>query len=190
MYKLLSMIATVVAIALPQVVQANDGLYVGGMAGVNFLDVHAGHHKKVGTKAGYTLGGVVGYKFCDDFRLEGEISYRNNSYKHLKYHSQKVDLSGNTKAWSFMANGYYDLPVQWVVTPYVGAGIGYDKFCGKAASAKVSDEGFAWQVMTGVNYDLCQGVQVNLEYKFHEAFLRKNAKTFDNALTLGVKKFF
>lgn len=190
MKKLLGVIATLITIALPPAMQAQEGFYAGGFAGVNFLDIRPQHHVHVDTDTGYALGAVLGYKFCDDFRLEGEIAYRDNGFDKIKHHGEKISVHGHAKSWSFMANGYYDLPVDWIVTPYVGGGIGYETCCGHMShnsfKGKISENGFAWQLMAGLNYDLTDDIQVNLEYKFHKA----KQDAYDHALVVGMKRFF
>jgi opacity protein-like surface antigen len=207
MKKYIAYMATVIALILPVASQAYDGIYVGGQVGVNFLDVNERHFS---TDAGYTVGIVGGYKFCSNFRAEAEISYRHNDFKY-KFHesfgsaSLHGHFSGEVRTWSFMANGYYDLPVCWIVTPYVGAGIGYDTLrasghgrvhanaeggsISKSEHFRDTEDGFAWQVMAGVSYDLCnycEDLELNAEYKYHHGKEHAN----DHAVTVGIRKFF
>lgn len=182
MKKLFAMLATVCTLALPTAMQAAEGFYVGGQGGVNFLDVNA-HHSHLKTDVGYNLGIVGGYKWCNGISAEAEITYRRNDVRHI---------SGDIHTWSYMVNGYYDLPVCWCVpvTPYLGAGIGYDR-----TELKIhrfgrghSDE-FAWQLMAGLNYEFCNNVVVNAEYKFHD-INAKHVDVYDHSITIGAKKFF
>jgi outer membrane autotransporter protein len=189
MKKQLGLLATLLAFAVPTAIQAQEGFYAGGFAGVNFLDVRSKHHNHLNTDTGYALGAQLGYKYCD-FRLEGEVAYRNNGLDNVRVSGQKFNAHGHVNTWSFMANGYYDLPVDWVVTPYVGAGIGFDTTHGhsRVASAKfrIRENRFAWQAMAGVNYDLTDDVVVNLEYKFHSG----QKDVYDHAVVLGAKRYF
>jgi opacity protein-like surface antigen len=146
MKKMLAMIATAVTLALPTVAQANEGFYAGVLAGVNFMELgrHHNHHgtgesgnnnrRSHKTDTGWTAGVEVGYKTCNDFRLEFEASYRSNQIKrHHNHHETGVlestghhNKKHHARLWSFMFNGYYDLNLCWCVEPYVGVGIGYD----------------------------------------------------------------
>lgn len=188
MNKLLSLVTALAAVVLPQVAQANDGLYVGGMAGVNFLNTHSAHHTHLKSKTGYTVGGVVGYHLCDNVRLEGEVSYYNNANKSVKNHGMKIDMNGRLKAWSFMANTYLDIPVDFFVTPYIGVGVGYDKLSTKFNGIKGRNDGLALNGILGATKEVDAGLFVDAQYKFHQHFVRKSTKTYNHALTLGVRK--
>lgn len=242
MNKLFSLLAAVTAVALPYAVQANDGVYVGGMAGANFFDlqdfqVKDGSRKvktHLHTNTGYTLGGVAGYKFCNGLRLEGELSYRHNGLDKLSGHyvltkaqkeakakkekAESLHANGHINTTSIMGNVYYDLDIDCAIKPYVGVGVGYDYSKlhvngvklkdkdlkkrsieaglakkdgyllnnGKKIKGHKKEQGIAWQAMAGLNYELCDGVDLNLEYKYHKGV----KKSYDNALTLGAKKYF
>lgn len=191
MKKLLGVIATLITIAVPPAMQAHEGFYAGGFAGVNFLDVRPKHHAHLDVDTGYTLGAVLGYKINDDFRLEGEFAYRHNDFDKLKYHSEKISLHGHTRSLSFMANGYYDFSVEWAAVPYVGVGIGYENRSGhlrhNETKMRINDNQLAWQVMAGLNYDVSEKVQMNVEYKLHST---KDNDAYDHALVVGAKHYF
>ena len=85
------------------------------------------------------IGGDLGYRFCDDFRLEGEILYNNNPISELKIGPYSIPsskssgtfhISGDTNTASFLFNFLYDVPIQSkdgysATRPYIGAGLGY-----------------------------------------------------------------
>ena len=75
-----------------------------------------------------------------------------------------------------MANGYFDIPTNWPVQPYVGLGVGFDYFQLKGvattnlspnlAIVSGSDKVFAYQPILGVSLELNEHWSVNLEYRY------------------------
>lgn len=197
MKKLFAIVATALTLAAPTLTQAHEGFYAGAQGGLNFLHVKDLHSRHVEFDTGYELGLVAGYGWCNGFRGEAEVAYRNNDYKlHARdEEGTKHHFKGDIHTWSFMANGYYDFCEWYCVTPYVGGGIGYDKLHQSIHAGghkyKGSNSGFAWQLMAGVNYDLCEDWVVSGEYKFHMSPLKHSHNNLQNhAITIGVKKFF
>lgn len=146
MKKLFITLATLAALAVPTAMQAFDGegAYAGGIIGANWVHFkgHSKHRdsdfkQRRSFDTGW-LGGVhVGYRFCGGWRVEGEVSYRDNEGKRAKRrHNDLVVVDENSnhrkghkpnlETWSFMVNGLYEISNCWCITPYVGLGIGYD----------------------------------------------------------------
>lgn len=102
---------------------STQGFYAGVLSGVNleyFKD------KSFKTHPGYQVGGSIGYKFCNNIRLEGEFSYRKNNFR-KHYH-------GNRELFTYMANAFYDFNLNCEWTPYIGMGIGYERARNKLKS--------------------------------------------------------
>ena len=94
-----------------------------------------------------------------------------------------VDLSGNVSLFSTVLNLVYDLPVQWPLQPYVGAGLGAvhaDKSkrvmmlippC-SAAQPCVADDShkrswnFTWQALAGVRYPVADKWNLTLGWRY------------------------
>lgn len=193
---------------------AAEGFYVGGFAGANFLDLRSQHVKandhsvraKVCGDTGYAVGLTLGFKSCYGVRVEGEVAYRRNELNKLKlnFGSTKdqthTTLISHTKAhghlrtWSYMGNAYYDFATTCVVSPYVGAGIGYDEVRGELRVGSEKDthkrRGLSWQTMAGLNYDLSDTVALNLEYKLHMSKAKAKNNDRDHTLAVGVKRYF
>lgn len=79
---------------------------------------------------GYALTGAVGLDF-GLLRLEGEAFYNRYDLDTIKSAGIDLNSSGNFQILAGMANVFVDIPLP-VVTPFVGAGIGY-------AEVKASD---------------------------------------------------
>lgn len=98
---------------------------------------------------------------------------------------------GDVNTWSVMFNGYYDIQTCWCVKPFVGVGIGYadsehkrhGRHHGSSSSSNGCDtcvgsssshhhrkhhdkNGFAWQLIAGVAYPICDCWEVSLQYRY------------------------
>lgn len=199
MKKLFVMLAALLAMALPQAAKAVDveGIYVGGLAGLNFLTVSGSHHHhhKDRYKIGWIGGLDVGYRMCNGIRAEAEVSFRSNKHKHAHRPVQ---------TWSFMANGYYEInPCCWCITPFVGAGIGYDrtkhKLCHPETDIVIVDgvarrrhhndhkNGVSWQLIGGALWDIDECMEVVIEYRLHKGHIKYH---YNNTVDFGVHFFF
>lgn len=198
MKKIFALIAIVLTLATPTVMQAQEGYYAGAQGGVNFLDSHFLKARHCRFDTGYNVGIVGGYASCAGWRLEPEIAYRHNQYSlhGTNELAEKITYHGNVYTWSAMVNGYYDIPTWkcWCVEPYIGVGIGADyvqqsiRILGE--KFRGSNTGFAWQVMAGINYFLLEDVALSAEYKFHMAPLRHGHDLQNQSVIFGIKKFF
>jgi OmpA-OmpF porin, OOP family len=198
MKKVFALVAIVLTLATPTVMQAQEGCYAGVQGGVNFLDSHFLKERCCRFDTGYNVGVVGGYAWCIGWHLESEITYHYNRYSlnGTNKHAEKTRHHGNVHTWSAMLNGYYDIPIWkcWRIEPYVGAGVGADyvhqsmRVLGE--KFKGSNTGFAWQVMAGINYFLLEDVALSAEYKFHMAPLRHGHHLQNQSVILGIKKFF
>lgn len=191
MKKLFIMLAVLLALALPKDGQAveTEGMYVGGLAGFNWLTNSKDSHEDF--KAGWIGGLNLGYRMCSGIRAEAEVAYRRNIHKHANRPVQN---------WSFMANGYYELGNFgcFCITPYVGAGIGYDRIshrrCNKTSSQENKEtnknSGFAWQLMLGGFYDIDECMEVGVEYRLHNCTAKRVKNFYNNALDFRINWFF
>ena len=106
---------------------------------------------------------AAGYRFNPNFRLEGEVSYRENDIS-------LTGLSGESKTGTAFVNGWYDWANTSKFTPYVGGGIGIahnenkGTFLGTYVTTK--DYAFAYQVGGGVAYALCPHFDLTADYRF------------------------
>lgn len=103
---------------------------------------------------------------------------------------------GEAKTWSVLVNFLYDFETCWCVKPFLGAGIGWASTerkhhrchlsssstgceggcdngnCGSSSSSssrhhhKKDKDGFAWQIIAGVAYPLCDGWDLSLQYRY------------------------
>jgi opacity protein-like surface antigen len=132
---------------------------------------------------GYGLNGAVGYGF-NNFRLEGELSYRQADIDSLTVNSVTVGsivvtslgtfpVDGDISSLGFMANGWYDFDTGTDWVPYIGGGVGTAKInaeIGSIAGIPVnfdeSDWVFAYQAGAGIGYNISPTVTVQLGYRY------------------------
>ncbi len=135
----------------------------------------------VGFDTGYLIGGAFGYAWEQGWRGEFALDYRDNDI-------DENDLTGDMTSLAFMLNGYYQLPVDFPVKPYIGAGIGWarvDLDAKSSGSEVVEDDDidFAYQVMAGITYEINPAIAVGAGYVYFAtedpSFHAKNGRGFD-----------
>lgn len=114
----------------------------------------------------FVINGAIGAKLNPMIRVEGEIGYHFNTADLLPAFSNEFSFS----MVSFMANGYFDIPTNSPLRPYLGAGIGFaiagveEEFLG--ATSTDSDLVGAFQLMTGLGFDLNPQVTFTVGYRY------------------------
>jgi opacity protein-like surface antigen len=146
---------------------------------------------------GFGVSGMLGHRFRNNLRTEFEFSFLDNNNKTFIVFDNGVPIiedpsSGHVSLRSFMANLYYDVPVEnwfpalWRFRPYVGAGIGTTEsringFTSPLLSGMLGDQGFAptvldvaseftysWQVRVGVSYLLTNNAEFYAGWRHFE----------------------
>lgn len=83
-----------------------------------------------------SIGGQVGYRWCDNYRLEAEFAFNNSPYSYLRLgdvsiHAPKTStglrLNGKTDSYIGTINFFYDIFGDFSsdFVPYLGIGAGY-----------------------------------------------------------------
>lgn len=108
------MLAAAAAFALPLSAQTccNDGYYISGFGGANFVPNFKKNVRESGETlghvnadfdTGYFAGAALGYKLCS-FRLETEFSYRNNDARiHQRAHSSSSSSCSSSSSGTQVA---------------------------------------------------------------------------------------
>lgn len=126
------------------------------------IDTKADH------KAGFAASAAVGNAFGNGFRAEVEGNFRQSGYDNIG----GADASGHSTGWGLMLNGLYDFSTGTKWTPYLGAGIGFNRTSASGASPVSttriddSDWGFGYQGIAGIAYKLSNEADVFGEYRY------------------------
>jgi opacity protein-like surface antigen len=139
---------------------------------------------------GFLIGGAVGThldKWAKGLKVELEASYRRNDVGGIwvvsDFDTGVLDftsngtIDANLSTFAVMANVWYEHDMGWKVRPYVGGGVGWARtnFNGALLTSTGADtedtwdrenDGFAWQLGIGFNYQAAPGVDVGLGYRY------------------------
>ena len=138
---------------------------------------------------GFVLGGVVGThldKWVKGLSAEVEVSYRRNdvggTWLALSDGGEGPSftsygtIDANESTFAIMANLWYEIDCGWKARPYVGGGAGWGRAHADGVfrttdnsttlSFDIQNNGFAYQLGAGFNYDVQPGVAVGLGYRY------------------------
>lgn len=143
---------------------AKAGSYVSVHGGANWSDTISA--PGVEDETGFAIGGAVGtdLKAVPGVRVELEVAYRNNEVDVFKF------ITADHESFTIMGNAIWDLPVQvGPARPYVLAGLGYGDNSATFESlslATLKQSGLAWQLGTGLEVDIADGVTAGIGYRY------------------------
>jgi outer membrane protein OmpA-like peptidoglycan-associated protein len=206
------MAATILAIPLAARAQPVTGPYVSLGVGWNYLQSQeikgvstdttqfgnvgrSVNNKNINFGSGVVGLGAVGWGFGNGIRVEVEGNYRYNSTNqygngsNLNTSRSFVAESGGESKAGVMVNALYDFTdlIQPGITPYLGAGVGWQSITGGKTTVQGlapggvwvgqpfvlrssgNQDAFAYQAIVGVSYTLASvdpGLALTLEYRF------------------------
>lgn len=144
-----------------------DGWYLGlegGWGRVSETDIS---NEALEFADGMAILGTAGYAFKNsNWRIEGEVGYRNNDVDKL----DKASFSdGELEEWSGMVNAIYDFNLnseRWGLG--LGAGIGIDnaRYTSPIDGNDSNDKTFAFQGIAGLTYRVNQHWDIMLNYRY------------------------
>ncbi len=164
-----------------------DGLYVSVFGGLNWVADSSAlttynnttYAWSTDADTGFVLGGAIGGhldRWLKGLSVELEASYRRNDVGGIWVDTDARPSTGpidaNISTFSLMANAWYEHDFGWKIRPYAGGGLGWGraKFDGALISEtttfSTSNDGFAWQLGAGFNYEASPGVNVGLDYRY------------------------
>lgn len=145
-----------------------QGLYVSGNIGFGIrpnADIAGPSGNQFDNDPAFVINGAVGVELNPMIRVEGEIGW----------HFNNADVAGFARdfsfgAISFMGNGYFDIPTNSPIRPYVGAGLGFalvgveeDVF---GVTDSDSDLVGAFQLMAGLGFDINPRTTLTFGYRY------------------------
>jgi outer membrane protein OmpA-like peptidoglycan-associated protein len=171
-------LATVALVTVAGTASASDatGWYAGIAAGYDFmptLDWKQGsvpHKQELVDSALVT--GSLGYKFDQNWRLEGEVGYVNAPL------GKSANLDGHERISSMLLNLNYDMPIddKLAVTVGLGAGWGWGALLAQNTAANFvggTRSNFMWQAIAGVSYSLTDNLDLTLDARYRDLMVDK-----------------
>lgn len=170
-----------------------DGIYVSAFGGLSVQPKQVSTEIVANTGAtptqfavkfdpGFLVGGGIGYAFAGTdygrFRVEAELSYRQNSVKRGTLDGNPVSFQGDNSSLAGILMVYYDLTgVSDYFQPYVGAGIGlagvesdatFELFgSGVLGLGGPTDTEIAWQVAGGVTVPIDRSFDLFVDGRYY-----------------------
>jgi opacity protein-like surface antigen len=194
------LLAAVAAAAITSPAMARDGAgYVGvdlgallvedievditNTAGAAFDDYAIGDHKygyDVGVNAGYDFGAI---------RAEAEVAYKRARHDEYTLNGAIIDANGRSTSLSVMGNLLLDFGADDSWQGFVGGGVGYARTRVNLSTAalsnrRLSDNGFAWQLLAGVRYPVSDNIDFGVKYRFYNHEL-EDSVTFAPVTTVA-----
>jgi len=132
-------------------------------------------------EGGRVLGGAVGIRFLDNWRIEGEILHRKTKLESATLTTISTGVSGSVSAaaafldidertLSFMGNFMYDIQTDLPFTPYVGVGIGAARIKQDGTILTVpfsrKEGAFAYQAIVGGSYEVTEGIHFSIDGRY------------------------
>ncbi len=170
--------------------------YIGGQVGLNIASDASNDYDKLDLSIdaeftpGVALGVLFGHSYGNGFRFEGELGYRINEVNDFTQTGTSFGAKGEVSALSLLFNSYFDFHNRTLYTPYLGAGIGivhlvYDANL-RTGGIAFDDSAtvFAYQLGTGVSYNLNELLALDFGYRFlgtdKPEFEDKDGDTFES----------
>jgi opacity protein-like surface antigen len=148
---------------------------------------------------GFVLHAAVGAHLDQVFhglRLEVEGSYRRadaGGFWTSNVGNPAIVSSGgldfDESVWAVLGNVWWDIDLGGDLTPYIGGGVGWGEskldgtyVTGVVPAFKFTDDGFAWQLGAGVNWQIAPNVAIGVGYRY---FVAPNVDVRSSGFTLG-----
>ena len=158
----------------------------------NLVGTYAGVQGGIGiphddsSNIGPALGLQVGHGFANGFRVEGAFMWLNNE-NNSRHNFFEVRETYNN--YRFMMNAYYDFSTGTVVTPFLGAGIGWSYTHINAESGVIflgSNNSLAVQGIAGLAFQLNEHWTLDTTYHLR----RDDFFGGQSLVTVGLNYFF
>ncbi|HEX4583857.1 MAG TPA: outer membrane beta-barrel protein [Burkholderiaceae bacterium] len=154
-----------------------NGSYValsGGVVGLEDSQLDYGgalSNGNVRFDAGWAVSGAAGWRVLRFYRVEVEISHRENDVTDI---DPGFAPDGSMKSTTYMVNGYFDIPIRPYegVVPYIGAGVGRAQFTQDlqvdgGTLSHTNAHAFAYQAIGGLELPIIpRRMSVTFEYRY------------------------
>ena len=119
------------------------------------------------------LGAGVGYRFNDNLRADLRADWAGNYGNAVGGQDMSVATG--------LANLYFDIPMDSIITPYIGAGAGYG--WGTVDGGNNDKDGFAYALMAGASVSLTDNLDLDVGYRYREVMTGGNNPAEHQILT-------
>jgi len=144
-------------------VAPSAGFYIRGDVGYGFA-VDPDGSTSAGAMTGESVdnaalvGGGIGYRFGNGLRTDMTFDFRSDADVEATT-AGGTAVTSEVNGWTMMVNGYWDVQGMEMVTPYLGAGIGYSRLettnqTGGNAETGDTSSNLAWAMMLGATVDV------------------------------------
>ncbi|MEP4379038.1 MAG: outer membrane beta-barrel protein [Alphaproteobacteria bacterium] len=151
---------------------ADRGWYISGLVGLNKANDSDIDGAGIAAEAEFDWGPAalvgIGFDYSSNWRAEVEAGYRDGDVDSIS----GTASSGDSDALSLIANVFYDINIDSVFEPYVGAGLGLARVSAdgfspvSTTSIDDDDYGYALQAAAGVAYPLNERLKLTVDYRF------------------------
>ena len=167
-------LASTALAASPAAATTDNAGYVGIEAGLWFpndleldFDFDDGYNYDLDVEYNLGFDGDIigGYDF-GAFRLEAEFGYKSASHDKAELtvgdFQEDADIDGDTSVFSLMGNALWNPSFGDRWDAYLGGGLGWAwmKFDGGDGFGSEKDNGFAWQIIAGVGYQVSDNIEL------------------------------
>jgi opacity protein-like surface antigen len=148
----------------PEAAVTASGFYLRGDGGWSWLNADDEDDSVV------VLGGGVGYQFNDNLRTDLRADWAGLG-------------SDDSSFTTVLGNVYFDIPTDTLVTPYLGAGLGY----GWAETNDNDEDGVAFGLMAGVEVNLTDNLSADVGYRYRQIL---SEEVYDHEALVGLRFSF
>jgi opacity protein-like surface antigen len=157
----------------PDTVPADDytalGFYLRADVGWSFLDWSGGANDDA-----VTAGAGFGYQINENIRTDLRFDWAGDYNV-----APGADLGIST----VLGNLYFDIPNSTMITPYVGAGLGWGW---TSISPGPDDDGFAWALTAGAAINLTDQFALDTAYRLRSVDV-SGPDTYEHQVTTGIR---
>ncbi len=175
------------------------GFYIRGDVGYGFA-VDPDGSTSAGAMTGESVdnaalvGGGIGYRFGNGLRTDMTFDFRSDADVEATT-AGGTAVTSEVNGWTVMANAYWDVQGMDMVTPYLGAGIGYSRLetatqSGGGGEAGDTSSNLAWAMMLGATVDVGMADAVlDLGYRYIslDDFNQSGGASYDDLMAHEVR---
>lgn len=144
------------------------GFYLRGDIGWSFLEWSGDDDSAL------TVGGGIGYQINEQIRTDLRVDWAG---------SYDVAPGAEMDVSTVLGNLYFDIPTETMITPYLGAGLGYGWGSVDGGSDK---DGLAFALMAGASVSLTDSIDLDVGYRYRE-IMSSGSDPTEHQVTTGFR---